>query len=93
MSLRGLGVSSTLVLIDGLRSANFPLNDDGHNAYVDLNSIPFSTIDRIEGDMAVVDIGGTTYDIPVAVLQALGIKPEEGGSLIRQAALPEHVDL
>ena len=48
VSLRGLGVSSTVVLIDGLRSANFPLNDDGHNAYVDLNSIPFSTIERIE---------------------------------------------
>jgi iron complex outermembrane receptor protein len=48
VSLRGLGVSSTLVLIDGLRSANFPINDDGHNAYVDLNSIPFSLIDRIE---------------------------------------------
>lgn len=48
VSLRGLGVSSTVVLIDGLRSANFPLNDDGHNAYVDLNSIPFSIIDRVE---------------------------------------------
>jgi iron complex outermembrane recepter protein len=48
VSLRGLGVSSTLILIDGLRSANFPLNDDGHNAYVDLNSIPFSVVDRIE---------------------------------------------
>lgn len=48
VSLRGLGVSSTLVLVDGLRSTNFPLNDDGHNAYVDLNSIPFSLIDRIE---------------------------------------------
>ena len=48
VSLRGLGVSSTLVLVDGLRSANFPLNDDGHNAYVDLNSIPFSLIDKIE---------------------------------------------
>jgi len=48
VSLRGLGVSSTLVLINGLRSTNFPINDDGHNAYVDLNSIPFSLIDRIE---------------------------------------------
>lgn len=48
VSLRGLGVSSTLVLVDGLRSTNFPINDDGHNAYVDLNSIPFSLIDRIE---------------------------------------------
>jgi iron complex outermembrane receptor protein len=48
VSLRGLGVSSTLVLVDGLRSANFPINDDGHNAYVDLNSIPFSLIESIE---------------------------------------------
>ena len=48
VSLRGLGVSSTLVLIDGLRSANYPLSDDGHNAYTDLNSIPFSLIDRVE---------------------------------------------
>ncbi|CAN5306728.1 hypothetical protein BH11PSE2_BH11PSE2_08560 [soil metagenome] len=48
VSLRGLGVSSTLLLVDGLRSTNFPINDDGHNAYVDLNSVPFSLIDRIE---------------------------------------------
>jgi iron complex outermembrane receptor protein len=48
VSLRGLGVSSTLVVIDGLRSTNFPINDDGHNAYVDLNSIPFSLVERVE---------------------------------------------
>ena len=48
VSLRGLGVSSTLVLIDGQRSTQFPLNDDGHNAYTDLNSIPFSIVDRVE---------------------------------------------
>ncbi len=48
VSLRNLGVSSTLVLVDGLRSANFPISDDGHNAYVDLNSIPFGLIDRVD---------------------------------------------
>ena len=48
VSLRGLGVSSTLVLVDGLRSTNFPINDDGHNAYVDLNSIPFSLVDQVQ---------------------------------------------
>jgi iron complex outermembrane receptor protein len=48
ISLRGLGVSSTVILIDGLRSANFPLSDDGHNSYVDLNSIPFSIIDHVD---------------------------------------------
>ncbi|MES2020109.1 MAG: TonB-dependent receptor [Pseudomonadota bacterium] len=48
ISLRNLGVSSTLVLIDGLRSTNFPLNDDGHNAYVDLNSIPLVNVEQVK---------------------------------------------
>lgn len=48
VSLRGVGVSSTLILVDGLRSTNFPLNDDGHNAYVDLNSIPITNIESIQ---------------------------------------------
>jgi len=48
VSLRNLGVSSTVVLIDGLRSTNFPLNDDGHNAYVDLNSIPMVNVQQLQ---------------------------------------------
>ncbi len=48
ISLRNLGVSSTLVVIDGLRSTNFPLNDDGHNAYVDLNSIPMVNVEQVQ---------------------------------------------
>ncbi|THD35603.1 MAG: TonB-dependent receptor [Sphingomonas sp.] len=48
VSLRNLGVSSTITLIDGLRSANFPLNDDGHNNYVDLNSIPMVNVQSIQ---------------------------------------------
>lgn len=48
VSLRNLGVSSTITLVDGLRSANFPLNDDGHNNYVDLNSIPMANIESIQ---------------------------------------------
>ncbi len=48
VSLRNLGVSSTLVLVDGLRSANFPLSDDGHNSYVDLASIPQVSVERVE---------------------------------------------
>lgn len=48
VSLRNLGVSSTLVLVDGLRSANFPLSDDGHNSYVDLASIPQINVERVE---------------------------------------------
>jgi iron complex outermembrane receptor protein len=48
VSLRNLGVSSTVVLIDGLRSTNFPLNDDGHNSYVDLNSIPMVNLQSLQ---------------------------------------------
>lgn len=48
VSLRNLGVSSTLVLIDGLRSTNFPLSDDGHNSYVDLNSIPLANVEQVQ---------------------------------------------
>ncbi|QDZ08434.1 TonB-dependent receptor [Sphingomonas panacisoli] len=48
VSLRNLGVSSTITLIDGQRSANFPLNDDGHNNYVDLNSIPMVNVASVQ---------------------------------------------
>ncbi|MES2054918.1 MAG: TonB-dependent receptor [Pseudomonadota bacterium] len=48
VSLRGLSVNSTLVLIDGIRTTNYPAADDGQRSFVDLNSIPRSTIDRIE---------------------------------------------
>ncbi len=48
IALRGLTVNSTLVLIDGLRAANYALPDDGVRGFVDLNSIQIGTIDRIE---------------------------------------------
>lgn len=48
VSLRGLTVQSTLTVFDGLRMAPYPLADDGHRNFVDLNTIPNSIIDRIE---------------------------------------------
>ena len=48
VALRGLTVNSTLVMIDGLRNANYPLADDGQRGFVDLNSIPFNAVERIE---------------------------------------------
>ncbi|MEO7318828.1 MAG: TonB-dependent receptor [Chthoniobacteraceae bacterium] len=47
-SLRGLGVTATLVLLNGRRIAPFPLAQNGTDAFVDLNSIPIEAIDRIE---------------------------------------------
>jgi iron complex outermembrane recepter protein len=45
-NLRGLGVSSTLVLLNGRRLANFAT--PGDNAGVDLNNIPSGAIQRVE---------------------------------------------
>jgi len=45
-NLRGIGTSSTLVLLNGRRMANFA--SPGDDAGVDLNSIPAAAIDRVE---------------------------------------------
>ncbi len=45
-NLRGLGVSSTLVLLNSRRLSNFA--SPGGNAGVDLNSIPMAAIERVE---------------------------------------------
>ena len=48
ISLRGLNTSATLVLIDGHRSAPYPIGDDGQRSFVDIANIPFDSVDRIE---------------------------------------------
>ncbi|MES2986834.1 MAG: TonB-dependent receptor [Pseudomonadota bacterium] len=48
VSLRGLTVQSTLTIFDGLRMAPYPLADDGHRNFVDLNTIPNAIVERIE---------------------------------------------
>jgi iron complex outermembrane receptor protein len=45
-NLRGLGVSSTLILLNGRRLANFA--SPGDNSGVDLNNIPAGAIQRVE---------------------------------------------
>jgi iron complex outermembrane receptor protein len=48
VSLRGLTLDATLVLIDGHRMAPYPLADDGQRPFVDLSSLPLSIVDRVE---------------------------------------------
>ncbi|MDE8651713.1 TonB-dependent receptor domain-containing protein [Novosphingobium album (ex Liu et al. 2023)] len=48
VSLRGLTVQKTLTVFDGMRMAPYPVADDGHRNFVDLNTIPDAVIDRIE---------------------------------------------
>src|SRR6185503_11131018 len=48
VSLRGLGVNSTLVLVNGRRMSTYGLADDGTRTFVDLNSLPLEAVERIE---------------------------------------------
>src|SRR5271156_162399 len=48
IALRGLNVGYTLVLIDGHRTAPFPIGDDGVRSFVDISNIPFDAIDHID---------------------------------------------
>ena len=47
-SLRGLNDAYTLTIFDGLRSAVYPLADDGSRNFVDINTIPDSIVDRVQ---------------------------------------------
>lgn len=48
VALRGLTVNSTLVLIDGHRTASYAVSDDGERSFTDLNTIPLAAVERIE---------------------------------------------
>ncbi|MHB8284772.1 MAG: TonB-dependent receptor domain-containing protein [Caulobacteraceae bacterium] len=76
-SLRGLTSAATLVLIDGLRTADYPLADDGVRNFVDLNTIPDVIIDRIE---TLKDGASSTYgaDAVAGVVNVITKKTYEG---------------
>ena len=103
-NLRGLGTSSTLVLLNGRRMANFasPGDDNG----VDLNNIPAAAIERVEvlldGASAIYGtdaIGGvinfiTRKDYQGVQLDVLAGKTGEGGAGKRAASIAAgHGDL
>ena len=48
VSLRGLGLNATLVLLNGRRVAPFVYGDGGTLTFVNLNSLPIEAIDRVE---------------------------------------------
>lgn len=86
-NLRGLGVSSTLVLLNGRRMAAFAFGGEG----TDLNSIPLAAIQRVEvlkdGASAVYGadaVGGvinfiTRKDFKGAEISLSGLATQEGG--------------
>ncbi|MCG2586221.1 TonB-dependent receptor [Massilia sp. TS11] len=96
-NLRGIGVSSTLVLLNGRRLANFA--SPGDNAGVDLNNIPAGAIQRVEilkdGASAIYGtdaIGGvinfiTRKDYQGADITASAAATHEGGAGKRTLSL------
>ncbi len=83
-SLRGLGATKTLVLLDGQRLANNVATGSG----VDLNTIPFAAIDHIE----ILQEGASSLygsDAIAGVINFITKKDLEGGSLNVQALAPQ----
>ena len=48
VSLRGLGVNATLVLVNGRRITSAVLADDAQRSFTDLNQIPLEAVERID---------------------------------------------
>jgi iron complex outermembrane receptor protein len=69
ISLRGLGLNSTLVLLNGRRMTNYGLADDGARTFVDLNSLPLEAVERVE----VVKDGASAIYGSVAVAGVVNI--------------------
>jgi iron complex outermembrane recepter protein len=77
VSLRGLTLDATLVLVDGHRMAPYPLADDGQRPFVDLSSLPLGIVDRVE---ILKDGASSTYgsDAIAGVVNII-LKPEFKG--------------
>ncbi len=88
-SLRGLTTNSTLVLVDGLRAAYYPLADDGARNFVDLNTIPDVIIDRVE---VLQDGASSTYgaDAIAGVINIITKKTYQGFMAKVEGGFAEH---
>lgn len=80
INLRGLGVSRTLVLLDGRRMSIFPFAQEGSESFVDINLIPLGSIERIE---VLTDGASALYgaDAVTGVVNIITRRYEEGLSL------------
>lgn len=90
-SLRGLNNAYTLTLFDGLRTAPFPLADDGYRNFVDINTIPGSVVDRID---TLLDGASATYgsDAIAGVVNVIIKRQVTGVHLNASAGISERGD-
>ena len=83
INLRGLGVSRTLVLLNGRRTVNSALPHDDGQSYVDLNSLPINAVTRVE---LLKDGAAATYgsDAVTGVVNFITQQPKDGLTLKSQ---------
>jgi iron complex outermembrane receptor protein len=99
ISLRGMNSSATLVLIDGHRVAPNAMFDDGQRSFVDIGSIPFDTIERIEvlKDGASAQYGSDAMAGVVNIILKKNFKGTtinaEGGSSTEGGGATKHVSI
>jgi iron complex outermembrane recepter protein len=91
VALRGLTVGATLTLIDGHRMVGYPLTDDGERNFVDVTSIPFNAIERVEvlKDGASAEYGS---DAIAGVVNIILKKTYVGAEFNAEAGQSEHHD-
>ena len=91
IALRGLNAQSTLVLIDGHRTAPYPIGDDGYRPFVDISNLPFAAIERIE---ILKDGASAIYgsDAIAGVVNIILKKSYEGASISADGGLSSHGD-
>jgi len=89
VSLRGLTLGATLVLIDGHRMAPYPLSDDGERPFVDISSIPFEAVERIE---VLKDGASAVYgsDAIAGVVNVILKKSFKGTSISAETGTTQH---
>jgi len=91
VALRGLNVGATLVLIDGHRSAPYPIGDDGYRSFVDVANLPFDAIERVE---VLKDGASAIYgsDAIAGVVNVIFKKSYQGFQLTADGGISSHWD-
>ena len=91
VSLRGLTVAYTLVLIDGHRTAPYPIGDDGQRSFVDVANLPFDAIDHIE---ILKDGASAIYgsDAIAGVVNIILKKTYQGAQFTAEGGVTSHDD-
>ncbi|WP_186728853.1 TonB-dependent receptor plug domain-containing protein [Sphingomonas panacisoli] len=90
-SLRGLNNAYSLVLFNGMRTAFYPLGDDGYRTFVDINTIPSSIVDRVD---VLQDGASATYgsDAIAGVINVIVKREITGLHLNGSAAISQRSD-